>query len=162
MLVPSRIGLCFRIGNCRVAGMETGRSISIEEASAALAEVRRSQSLVAWRGYPSWYWLGTGACLGGMANAMVLPGGWDLAVAAVIGVVLIVMTHAASRVRGVCEGWFHGARPFADRILLAGPAAFVMVAGAFAAKFAAWAAVVAGVLIFVLFAGTGLAMSARR
>ena len=142
--------------------METGRSISVDEASAALAAVRRSRALVAWRGYPTWYWLGTGACLGAIAIAMLLPGWWDLAAAAVIAVVLIGVTRAATRVRGVCEGWYRGAMPLRDRVLLAGPAAVMMVVGAVAAKFAPWSAVVAGVLIFVLYAGTGLALSARR
>ena len=134
----------------------------MDEASAALAAVRRSRASVAWRGYPAWYWLGTGACLGAMATAMVLPGWWDLAAAAVIAVALIVVTRAAARARGVCEGWYRGAMPWRDRLLLAGPAAFVMVVGAVAARFATWSAVVAGVLIFVLYAGTGLVMSARR
>lgn len=143
--------------------METGRSISVDEASAALAAVRRSRASVAWRGYPTWYWLGTGACLGAIASAMLLPGWWDLAASAAIAVALILITRAAARARGVCEGWFPNSRRFADQVLLAGPVAFVMVAGEVAAKFVApWAAVVAGVLIFVLYAGTGLAMSARR
>lgn len=142
--------------------METRKSISADEASEALASIRQSRSRVAWRGFPAWYWIITGACLGGLAYALELPGWWDAAIAPVIAVVLIVVARAASRIRGVCEGWTHGAMTLRDSVVLYGPAAVLIMASAVVAKFVPWSSIVAAVLIFVLFAGTGLAMSARR
>ncbi len=121
--------------------METYGPIDADEASQALAAVRHSRTRVAWSGYPAWYWLTTG----------------------VLGGLLITVDHAASRARGVCEGWIRTARTHRDGIVLGGPAAVVMLAGAAAAKLAPgpWLPAVTAVLVSVLFAGTGLTLSAR-
>jgi hypothetical protein len=143
--------------------METYGPIDVDEASEALAAVRHSRTRVAWGGYPAWYWLITGACLGALSYAMLLPRLWALAGAALLGGLLITVDHAASRARGVCEGWIHTARTHRDGIVLGGPAAVVMLAGAAAAKLAPgpWLPAVTAVLVSVLFAGTGLTLSAR-
>ena len=51
--------------------------------------------------------------------------------------------------------------PHRDRIVLYGPAAVVILASAAGSKFASWPPVVAAVLLFTLFVGTGLTLSAR-
>jgi hypothetical protein len=141
--------------------METNEPIDAAEALAALRAVRHSRARVAWSGYPSWYWLGTGACLGAISYTMQLPDWWAPPVLAVIAVLLITVTYAASRVRGVCEGWTRGAMKHQDVIVLYGPAAVVVLAGSVGSKFVSWSSIVAAVLLFMLFAGTGLALSAR-
>jgi len=105
----------------------------------------------------------TGACLGALSYAMRLPGWQALAVSALLGGLLIIVDHAASRARGVCEGWIRTARTHRDGIVLGGPAAVVMLTGAAAAKLAPgpWLPAVTAVLVSALFAGTGLTLSAR-
>jgi hypothetical protein len=141
--------------------METNEPIDADEASAALAAVRHSRARVAWGGYPAWYWIGTGACLGALTYASLLPGWWSLVISAVIAVLLVTVARAASRARGVCEGWTGNAMKGRDVVVLYGPPALVMLAGGAASKYASWSSIVAAVLLFVLFAGTGLALSAR-
>jgi hypothetical protein len=144
--------------------METYGSIEADEASAALASVRHSRMRVAWSGYPAWYWLTTGACLGTESYAMRLSGWRALAISAVLAAVLVMVARAACRARGVCEGYTRSAMTWRDRAVLSGPAAVVFLASAAASKFAGWppwAPVVAALLVFTLFAGTGLTLSAR-
>jgi len=141
--------------------METREPISRDEASAALALTEHSRARVAWAGYPAWYWLLSGAGLGAVAYLIMSPGNWDLLGAAAVAVLLIGVTRAASRARGICEGHFRSAMTLREKLLLSGPAALVMVAGAFASKFAGWVPAVAATTVFALYAGTGLAMGAR-
>jgi hypothetical protein len=144
--------------------METYEPINADEASAALASVRHSRTRVAWSGYPSWYWLTTGACLGALSCTMLLPGWWDLAISAVLAVLWVMVTRAACRARGVCEGWTRSAMTRRDTVVLGGPAAVVVLASAIASKFASWppwSPAVAAALVFMLWAGTGLTLSAR-
>ena len=141
--------------------METNGPVSVDEASAALAAAKQTQARVAWSGYPAWYWLTTGAGMGALCYAALWPSWWDLAVAPVAGVTLLVVARAANRVRGVRERCQRSAMTWRDRMILGVPAALVMLAGAAAAKFASWPLAVPGVLAGVIFAGTGLIMSAR-
>jgi hypothetical protein len=141
--------------------METYESIDPDEASAALESVRHSRTRVAWSGYPAWYWLATGACLGAVSFTWLLPDWWAPPISAVIAVLLVTVTLAASRARGVCEGWIRSAMTFRDRAVLYVPAAVVMLAGAAASKFASWSPIVTAALVFTLFAGTGLTLGAR-
>jgi hypothetical protein len=144
--------------------METYEPIEADEAAAALASVRHSRMRVAWSGYPAWYWLTTGACLGTASYAVLLPGWRAMAISAAAAALLVMAARAASRARGVCEGWTRSAMTWRDRAVLSGPAAVVVLASAAASKFAAWppwVPVVAAVLVFMLFAGTGLTLSAR-
>lgn len=135
--------------------------IDADEASAALAAARHSRARVAWAGYPAWYWLATGAALGAGSYAILLPGWWGLVIPAALGIVLVMVARAASRARGVCEGWIRSAMTHRDQLVLYGPPAVVIIAGAAGSKFATWPPIVAAVLVLVLFAGTGLALSAR-
>ena len=151
----------FRWRNSIVSVMETFGSVDADEASAALESVRRSRTRVAWSGYPAWYWLTTGACLGAESFVTLLPVWGALPILAVIAVLLVMVTLAASRARGVCEGWIRSAMTLRERAVLYGPAAVVILAGAVASKFAFWSPIVAAVLVFMLFAGTGLTLSAR-
>jgi hypothetical protein len=153
--------LCFQAGNPKVAIMETNGPIGADEASAALAAVRHSRARVAWGGYPAWYWLTTGAAMGALPYALELPGWWTLAASAVLAVALAAVAHAASRARGVCEGWTRTAMTHRDRLVLNGPPAVLIIAGAAGSKFASWPPIAAAVLVFLLFAGTGLTLSAR-
>lgn len=153
--------MCFQSGNRTVAIMETNEPIDADEASAALAAARHSRTRVAWGGYPAWYWLTTGAAMGALPYALQLPGWRALAVSAVLAVVLVTAAHAASRARGVCEGWTRTAMTHRDRLVLNGPPAVLILAGAAGSKFASWPPIAAAVLVFVLFAGTGLTLSAR-
>jgi hypothetical protein len=91
----------------------------------------------------------------------LLPQWWALALSVLIAVLLVTVTHAASRVRGICEGWVRGAMTHRDALVLNGPPALVIIAGAVASKFASWSSIVAAVLVFSLFVGTGLTASAR-
>jgi hypothetical protein len=163
-LLSSGHHLCFQSGNYRVAAMETYGPIDADEASAALASVRHSRTRVAWSGYPAWYWLTTGAALGAASYAMRLPAWQALAISAALALLLVMVAHAASRARGVCEGWTRSAMTHRDRVILSGPAAVVVLASAAAPRFASWppwAPAAAAVLVSVLFAGTGLTLSAR-
>jgi hypothetical protein len=141
--------------------METKGPIGPDEASAALAAARHSRARVAWGGYPAWYWLTTGAAMGALPYALQLPGWQLLAASAVLAVVLAAAAHAASRARGVCEGWTSTAMTHRDRLILSGPPAVLIIAGAAGSKFASWPPTAAAALIFLLFAGTGLTLSAR-
>jgi hypothetical protein len=139
----------------------TDGDIGRDEASAALAAVRDSRARVAWSGYPTWYWLLTGACFGALPLVWLLSGWWSLAISALVAVLLVTVAHAASRVRGICEGWARGAMTHRDAIVLNGPPAALIIVGAIASKFASWSSIVAAALVFLLFAGTGLTLSAR-
>jgi hypothetical protein len=141
--------------------METHDPVSRDEASAALASAQDSRRRVAWSGYPAWYWLVTGAGLGALPYTLTLSGWWAMAASVPIAAVLVTVAHAASRARGVCEGWVNRAMPHRDRAVLYGPAAALILASAAASKFASWPSIVAAVLLFTLFAGTGLTLSAR-
>jgi hypothetical protein len=141
--------------------METNELLSPDEAAAALAEAKRARARVAWRGYPAWYWLATGAALGALSYAMLLPGWWVLPVTLLTAATLIIGARAASRARGVHEGCQPRARTLRDQLILGGPTALLILAGAVASNFASWPAVVTAVLVFVVFAGTGLTLSAR-
>ena len=116
---------------------------------------------MAWAGYPAWYWLLSGAGLGAVAYLIMSPSNWELLGAAAVAVLLVVVTRAASRVRGICEGHFRSAMTLREKLLLSGPAALVIVAGAFASTFVGWAPAVAATAVFALYAGTGLALGAR-
>ncbi len=145
-----------------VAVMETHEPVGAHEALAALASVKRSRARVAWSGYPVWYWLATGAVLGAASTfAILLPDWWDLVVPAVAMPLLVIVAYAASRTRGVCEGWMRGAMTPRDVVVLYGPAVVVIFASAVASKFASWLSIVGAVVVFGLFAGTGLTRSAR-
>jgi hypothetical protein len=141
--------------------METNGPIGADEASAALAAARHSRARVAWAGYPAWYWLTTGAAMGALPYALQLPGWWILAASAVLAVVLVTAAHAASRARGVCEGWARTAMTHRDMLILNGPPAVLLIASAAGSKLASWPPAAAAALIFLLFAGTGLTLSAR-
>lgn len=159
--MPSWGALCFHCGNSTVAGMETNGSIGADEAAEALASVRRSRARVAWSGYPAWYWLGNGACFAALTFTMLAPGWWALVTSAGLAGLLIGVTCAARRVRGVCEGWVRGAMTMKESAILGGPAAGLTVVNAVVEKFVSWSTVVAAVLIFVVYAGTGLTLGAR-
>jgi hypothetical protein len=141
--------------------METNRPIDAAEASAALATVQRSRAAVAWRGYPYWYWLATGAGMAAILYTINLPGDWALAATVVLGAALILITYAAAKARGICEGWVSRARPKRDALLLAGPMIVVMFANVFVSKSIPWSSIPAAILEFILFAGAGLLLSAR-
>jgi hypothetical protein len=141
--------------------METKGPISAAEASSALASARESRARVAWAGYPTWYWFATAAVLAVLPFATVLPDLFGLGVTAVAAVLAIWLAVAAGRVRGVCEGWTSTAMRWQEIVVLYGPTVIVLFAGAVVARFAWWAPIVAAALTFVLFAGTGLALSAR-
>lgn len=153
--------LCFHNGNSIVSIMETYEPVNRDEASAALASVRDSRRRVAWSGYPAWYWPATGAALGALSYTIELSGWRAMAASVPIAAVLVTVTLAAGRARGVCEGWAGGAMKQRDRIVLYGPAAIVMLADGAASRFASWPPIAAAVLMFALFAGTGLALSVR-
>jgi hypothetical protein len=141
--------------------METHGPVSADEALAALAAAESSRRRVAWAGYPAWYWLVTGALLGAVAFAMMLPGWWDLVVEIPAAALLFLVARAGCRARGICEGVFRTAMTTRDTFLLYGPSALVIVAGAAAWHTVSWAPAVAAGLVFVLFAGTGLVLGAR-
>jgi hypothetical protein len=141
--------------------METHGPVSAAEASAALASVERSRARVAWSGYPRWYWLTTAAGLAVLPLATLLPAWLGVASVAVVTFVLFRLIVAASRARGVCEGWTRSAMRWWEVAVLYGPAVLVMNAGAVMSPFAWWSPVVAAVLVFALFAGAGLTLGAR-
>ncbi len=141
--------------------METYDPISREEASAALAETRRSRFRAAWSGYPAWYWLITGACLGAGSYAVWLPTGWDVGVCVVIAATLVAVARVAGRVRGVCVGWLRIGMSPQDSALLYGPAVVLILANSVVGRFVPWWPIAGAVLVFALFAGTGLMFGAR-
>lgn len=141
--------------------METNGQISVDEASAALAAAQRTRARVAWSGYPAWYWLATGAGMGAVCYAVLQPGWWVLPLAAVAGLTLIIVARVASRARGIREGCQRSSVTLRDQVVLGGPAALLILAGAAASKFVSWLPAVAAVLVFVVYAGTGLMLSAR-
>ena len=141
--------------------METNGRISVDEAAAALAAAKRTRARVAWSGYPLWYWLTMGASLGAVCYAVLQPGWWAMPIAVVAAVTLIFVARAASRARGIREGCQRGAMTVRDQVILGGPAALLILAGAVASKFASWPPVVAAAAVFVVYAGTGLTLSAR-
>jgi hypothetical protein len=145
--------------------METHEPIDREEAAAALASVQQSRARVAWSGYPWWYWLTTGASLGALSYTTLQPAWLATAASVVIAVLLVLVARVACRARGVCEGWTRSAMTRREAVVLYGPAALVIVASAAVAKFATWSSpwlpIVAAVLVCILFAGTGLTLSAR-
>lgn len=141
--------------------METHGPVNRDETSAALASVRDSRRRVAWSGYPAWYWLATGAALGALCYTIQLSSWWGAAASVPIAATLVAVALAAGRARGVCEGWVNRAMPHRDRIVLYSPAAVVILAATAASKFASWAPIAAAVLLFTLFVGTGLTLSAR-
>jgi hypothetical protein len=141
--------------------METHEPVSREEALAALASTRQSRARVAWSGYPSWYWLITGACLGAASYAIQLPNWWGRAIPAAIFVVLVVVARAACRARGICEGWHSNAMRPRDTLILYGPATLILIAASAVSKLNSWTSIAAALLIFVAFAGTGLVLGAR-
>ena len=141
--------------------METNGPVSADDASAALAAAKQARARVAWSGYPAWYWLMTGAGLGVLRYAALLPSWWDLAIAPLAGVALFIVARAANRVRGVRERCQRSAMTLRDRAILGGPAALVMLVGAAASKSASWPLAVPAALVGMMFAGTGLILSAR-
>ncbi|TDV35913.1 hypothetical protein [Actinophytocola oryzae] len=141
--------------------METDGPVSVAEASAALAAVERSRARVAWTGYPRWYWLATAAGLAALPVMVLLPVWLGLVSCVVVTLVLLRLVVAASRARGVCEGWTGGAMRWWEVSVLYGPAVVVAVAGGLTVRLAWWSPVVAAVVVFASFAGTGLASSAR-
>ncbi len=141
--------------------METNEPVSPAEAATALAVAKQARARVAWRGYPAWYWLGTGAALGALCYALLQPGWWVLPVALLTAAALVIVARAGSRARGVRERCQRSAMTLRDQLVLGGPAALLILAGAAASKFASWLPAVVAVLVFVVFAGTGLTLSAR-
>jgi hypothetical protein len=143
--------------------METYEPIGAEEAAAALASVQDSRARVAYSGYPAWYWLATGAGLGAMSYAVMMPSGWSVAVLAAVGFVLVAVARAACRARGICEGWV-GAMTLRGMTTLYVPVAVVILVSAAASKVTAWSpwpAAAGAAMVFLLFAGRGLALTAR-
>lgn len=141
--------------------METHGAISADEASAALESVRHSRARVAWSRYPVWYWITTGASLGAMCYATLLPRWWVLAVAAALVVLQVIVVRAACRARGVCEGWMRSAMTRGEGAALYGPAFVVIFSNTVVSKYVSWSSIVAAVLVCVVFAGTGLILGAR-
>jgi hypothetical protein len=141
--------------------METQGPVSAGAASVALASVKRSRERLAWAGYPRWYWLSAAAAWAVLPLAMLLPVWAGLACVGVVAVVVLRLTVAAGRARGVCEGWTRSAMRWPEVTVLYGPSTAVMLASAFVPRSAWWLAIVGAVLVFVLFAGTALALSAR-
>lgn len=141
--------------------METRGPVSAAEASVALASVRQSRKRLAWAGYPAWYWLGTAAAWAVLPVATLLPAWAGFACVGVVAVTVLRLTVAAGRARGVCEGWTRSAMRWPEVTVLYAPATAVILASAFVPRSAWWLAVVGAVLVFVLFAGTALALSAR-
>lgn len=141
--------------------METREPINRDEAWAALASVRDSRRRVAWSGYPAWYWPATGAAMGALCYTIELSGWRALAASVPVAAALVTVALAAGRARGVCEGWAGGAMKQRDRIVLYGPAAVVILASGVTSKFVSWTPIAAAVLLFALFAGIGLTLSAR-
>lgn len=85
----------------------------------------------------------------------------DEAAAVLAAVALVIGAGAASRARGIREGCQRGAMTIREQLILGGPAALLIIAGAAASKVVPWLPAVAAVLVFLVYAGTGLTMSAR-
>ena len=98
---------------------------------------------------------------GAASAAILLPNGWELPAGVVLVALLFAVGRTASRVRGICEGCVSTAMTRRESLILYGPAALLAVGSAFAAKAVWWAPIVIAVLVFVLFAGTGLVLGAR-
>ena|SRR5436190_1914346 len=141
--------------------METQEPISAAAASAALVSVRHSRTRVAWAGYPAWYWYANGAGLAALSSATLLPTWLGLVGIVVVAGFLLRVNIAAGRTRGVCESWTRSAMRWWEVVALYGPVAVLLLAGAVGAKYAWWPPAAASVLVFLLFAGTGLKLSAR-
>ena len=141
--------------------METNGPVSAAEASAALASVERSRTRVAWAGYPRWYWFAAGAGIGLLPLSGVLPTWLGVSAFVTALAVLLWLVHFASRIRGVSEYPLRGVMRWRELLLLYGPTNLVLYAGSFMEKFLWWAPIASAVLIFVLFSGTGLWLSAR-
>jgi hypothetical protein len=144
--------------------METNGSISADEASAALASARDSRARATWGGYPAWYWFATATGLAVGSVAMLLPDWWDAALVAPVAVSLAYLARVAGRARGICEGWMRHGMTWREALVLYGPAIVVILASGAVSRYDAWspwASIVAAVLVFVLFAGTGLTLTAR-
>jgi hypothetical protein len=141
--------------------METRDPVSADEAAAALAMAERTRTRVAWAGYPAWYWLTTGAAMGAVCYAVLRPGWWVAPVAVLAAVTLVIGARAASRARGIRDGCQRSAMTMREQLVLGGPAALLIIVGAAASKVVPWLPAVAAVLVFLVFAGTGLTMSAR-
>jgi hypothetical protein len=145
--------------------VETHGSVDAGQASAALASVRDVRARVAWSGYPAWYWPTTGAALGALSFTTLLSGWPAIAISAGLAVLLVMVARAACRARGVCEGWTRSAMTGREVVVLYGPAALLILVNAVIFKVAPsswpWAPAAAAVLMFLLFAGTGLMLSAR-
>lgn len=99
--------------------------------------------------------------MGAVCYAVLQPGWWVLPLAAVAGLTLIIVARVASRARGIREGCQRSSVTLRDQVVLGGPAALLILAGAAASKFVSWLPAVAAVLVFVVYAGTGLMLSAR-
>lgn len=150
------------IETAEALGMDTYERVSPDEAAAALAAAESSRAQVAWSGYPWWYWVGTGAGLGVATYMVGLSGSWwNLPILGVTLVLVILVAYAASKARGVCEGWLGSAMTRREVSVLYGPATLLILASAEASKYASWPPIAAAVSVFVLFVGTGLAMGAR-
>jgi hypothetical protein len=121
----------------------------------------RTRTRVAWAGYPAWYWLTTGAAMGAVCYAVLRPGWWVAPVAVLAALTLVIGARAASRARGIRDGCQRSAMTMREQLVLGGPAALLIIAGAAASKVVPWLPAVAAVLVFLVFAGTGLTMSAR-
>ena len=144
--------------------METNGSISADEASVALASARDSRARATWGGYPAWYWFATAAGLAVTPVALLLPDGWYLALSAVVVVSLAYVARAAGRARGICEGWRRQGMTWREALVLYGPAIVVILANGAVSRYGVWspwAQIVAAVLVFGLFAGAGLTLTAR-
>jgi hypothetical protein len=141
--------------------METHEPVSADEAMVALAAARSSRAQVAWANWPMWYWFATGAGLGAATAGILLPDGWDLAMGGAVVVLLFAVGRAASRARGICEGCVSSAMTLRETFVLYGPATLIAVGSAFAAKAVWWAPIVFAVLVFAVFAGTGLVLGGR-
>jgi hypothetical protein len=141
--------------------METQEPVSVSEASEALASVKQSRARLAWAGYPAWYWWSAAAAWAVLPPAMLLPVWAGLACVAVVAVAVLRLTVAAGRARGVCEGWTRSAMRWPEVTVLYGPATAARTRSPASPRSAWWLAIAGAVLVFVLFAGAALALSAR-
>jgi hypothetical protein len=144
--------------------MATNESIGADEASAALASAGNTRARATWGWYPAWYWFATGAGLATAPVAVLLPDGWAVALLAVVAVSVVYVARAAGRARGICEGWMRYGMTRREALVLYGPAIVVILGNGVVSRYGTWtpwAPIVAAVLVFVLFAGTGLTLTAR-
>ena len=96
-----------------------------------------------------------------MCYAVLRPGWWVPPVAVLAAVTLVIGARAAEPGPGHPRGCQRGAMTMRGQLVLGGPAALLIIAGAAAPKVVPWVLAVAAVLVFLVFAGTGLTMSAR-